>query len=120
MQLGTTDVNLPAEAALGDAQATLSVVIDDFNGDFIDDVALTTGATPERPGGTLLLFSDGVGGLLSEVVHTDQAPTRRGVTAKTDELCVGFYNDKTKGWECEDECLEERGGDLLCGETDHF
>ncbi len=38
---------------------------------------------------------------------------------KSDSLCLGFFNDASDQWECEDACLEKKGG-LLCGSTDHF
>ena len=38
---------------------------------------------------------------------------------KSDSLCLGFFNEASDQWECEDPCLEKKGG-LLCGSTDHF
>lgn len=118
VQLGTMDVNLPADIALGDSDAHLSAVIDDFNGDFIDDVALVTGATAQQQSSTLVLFSDGRGGFLPESALMDALPSTRGVTEKEDELCVAFHDGSS--WQCEDEVLESRHEDLYCGETDHL
>ena len=42
-----------------------------------------------------------------------------------DDSCLGFFNEETKEWECEDRCLKEKNDneekeDLLCGETNHL
>jgi len=40
------------------------------------------------------------------------------------ELCLGFYDEQTGEWKCEDECLEEQrrssGMIEVCGQTNHF
>jgi len=45
-----------------------------------------------------------------------------------DDLCLGLYDEQSKEWECEDECLKEKDDDdddddqkkLVCGHTQHF
>ncbi len=41
-----------------------------------------------------------------------------------DDLCLGFFNEEKRRWECQDSCLERnntaRGREVLCGKTDHF
>ena len=98
----------------------MGTVVDDFNGDFIDDVAITTGSTSEQPNSTLILFGDGTGGFLSETVQASTPPVRRGVTETAGEVCIGVYNATTNEWKCEDEALKTRNSTLYCGETDHF
>lgn len=33
---------------------------------------------------------------------------------------LGYYNEETGKWECEDDCLEPDDSGQMCGETDHF
>ena len=33
-----------------------------------------------------------------------------------DESCLGFFNEETREWECEDKCLKEENG-KYCGKT---
>ena len=33
-----------------------------------------------------------------------------------DESCLGFFNEQTQQWECEDNCLQNEGNEY-CGET---
>ena len=42
-----------------------------------------------------------------------------GGKADPGDLCLGYFDDKSGGWKCEDVCLE-KSGDQLCGSTDHF
>ncbi len=118
--IASTDTDIPAEIALGDLEATLSTTIDDFNGDFIDDVAITTGATPDQPSSTLILFGDGTGGFLPETAQAKAPPVKRGITETAGEVCVGVHNGNTNTWECEDDALDTHDDNLYCGETDHF
>ena len=37
-----------------------------------------------------------------------------------DDQCLGFLNEETNEWECEDECLKQDDNGLLCGDTSHF
>jgi len=37
-----------------------------------------------------------------------------------EDQCLGFLNEETNEWECEDECLEKDDHGLLCGDTSHF
>ena len=40
---------------------------------------------------------------------------------KNKNACLSFYDEATKKWKCEDECLHFRDqNDQLCGETDHL
>lgn len=41
------------------------------------------------------------------------------VGAATKEGCLGYFDDNTKKWTCEDKCLKSSGGQL-CGNTTHF
>lgn len=34
--------------------------------------------------------------------------------------CLGFFNEKTKQWECEDKCFDKEGDFVYCGETCWF
>lgn len=37
----------------------------------------------------------------------------------TDDICLGFFNEETRKWECQDKCLDKEG-DSYCGKTDHL
>lgn len=43
---------------------------------------------------------------------------------KLKDLCLGFINEKTREWECEDKCLKRQqqngGRSVFCGTTTHF
>ena len=34
--------------------------------------------------------------------------------------CLGYFNEITQEWECEDECLEKNKNEQFCGTTTHF
>lgn len=34
--------------------------------------------------------------------------------------CLGFFNEVTQEWECEDKCLEKNDSGQFCGSTSHF
>ncbi len=38
----------------------------------------------------------------------------------TSAACLGYFDESTKSWKCEDECLESKGGGVVCGTTNHF
>lgn len=86
---------------------------------------LTVRETPLRPGAmgmpSLPTVYDVDGNEIS-LLDNSVAICLQG-TLTDDELndtaCLGYYDEERGMWQCEDECLEQRGG-LVCGNTDHF
>jgi len=55
---------------------------------------------------------------LNEPIQICLAPTHN---RSPDEICLGFLNEESGEWECEDCSVNhESGSDLLCGESDHL
>jgi hypothetical protein len=38
----------------------------------------------------------------------------------SEDLCLGYYDEFTQDWLCEDPCLQQNDDGQLCGKTDHF
>lgn len=34
--------------------------------------------------------------------------------------CLGYFDEETSSWDCEDYCLEERNSNQFCGKTSHL
>ena len=88
----------------GDWIGGLSSTIQDFNGDGIADVALTSGSSAQVASPTLLLFGDGRGGFLESSTRAAHAPTLMGPTglAASGELSArnvrdDYRNDRASG-----------------------
>jgi len=41
-------------------------------------------------------------------------------TSKKEDLCLGYLNEATGRWECEDPCVEQDQNGLFCGTTGHL
>ena len=47
--------------------------------------------------------------------------SRPNQTKKGKRVCLGYYEEMSSKWKCQDECLTTGGGaNLLCGQTDHL
>jgi len=57
----------------------------------------------------------------NEISQLDEPVTvcLKADTSKAGDGCLGYYDETSKTWKCEDECLKSND-DLLCGQTDHF
>lgn len=40
--------------------------------------------------------------------------------SKKDDSCLGYIDESSNKWKCEDRCLKSEKNDYLCGNTDHF
>lgn len=80
--------------------------------------ARVTGATPlSNVIEVTLLDADG-----NEVTRTG-APVEiclESDASKKDSACLGYLDESTREWKCEDQCLTSHGSNTVCGQTDHF
>lgn len=86
---------------------------------------LTIRNTPVHPGAvglpSLLTIYDIDGTEISGLDNGVQICFRGTLTddQMNNTACLGFYNEMSGTWECQDECLTQ-STDTVCGKTDHF
>jgi len=54
---------------------------------------------------------------LDENIHICLHPNEED---NVDDLCLGYWNEETNEWKCQDECLDESSDGTVCGTTDHL
>lgn len=125
------DASVERSATIGAAGGTLESSDDTFALTVPADVFKKDGTVKAKPG-----VSDGATPLASSVVEVTlvddggnpvsqldgdvQICLRPNPGADTGTSCLGYLNEKTKTWVCEDECLSANDKGQLCGSTNHF
>lgn len=55
-----------------------------------------------------------------EVVGDVKICLKNTGSAKSGDSCLGYIDESSGKWKCEDHCLNQEKNDYLCGKTNHF
>jgi len=114
----TVSVNIPANVIAGLPPGSL------INAQFVDVTSATAAISGSgfSLGSTIidLTLTDSGGAPLNFAGDIELCFQVAAVDANVNGACLGFLNEDTGEWECQDELLQENGSGEFCGSTPHF
>lgn len=83
-----------------------------------DDYTLSI--TPQNGGGAEITLRDSLDNEISTLPADLQICLSSQDNRNKEDLCLGYLNEATGRWECEDPCVEQNQDGLFCGSTGHL